>query len=45
MLRRMNTQHRLAAFIYSCWWCGHFNYGRRFCETCGSKLNEPEAKS
>jgi len=32
----------LSAFIYSCWWCGHFNYGKRFCEKCGSKLNEPE---
>jgi rRNA maturation endonuclease Nob1 len=36
-------EQTLAAFIYSCWRCFHFNYGRRFCEKCGSKLTDPEA--
>lgn len=29
-------------FIYSCWHCLHFNYGKRFCENCGAQLTEPK---
>ena len=33
----------MVSFIYSCWHCLHFNYGKRFCENCGAKLGETGA--